>query len=120
VDRDRLGQQLERLRRRDVDSDDVAGADPGPGLGRDRPVDRDAAVVDQPLDLRPRQLAVARGDERVEPLAAGGGVDDVLAAPGGRGGGVGRLPRGVVVLCYQIFDLTCPFDLTSTSTIARS
>ena len=78
-----------------------------------------SAVVDQALDLGPAQRRIVRGDERIEPRAGVGLRRDQLAAAGT------DVDSLVVVFVlglihYQIFDLTCPLDFTSTSTIARS
>jgi hypothetical protein len=65
-------------------------------------------VFDQALDLRSRQVRKRTCDDRVEASPRLLRGDDELV----------RLAALVVV--YQIFDLTWPFDLISTSTIARS
>ena len=103
----------------------IAGAHAVAGLGHHRAADRDPAVGDQPLDLGPRDREVLARDEQVEALAR-------VARRGDQGAATGRdprpdwLPRVVFVVVvavgdgHQIFDLTWPFDLTSTSTIARS
>jgi hypothetical protein len=106
-ERNRLGQDLEWLRRRNADLDRVAFLHPQ-RLRRDRAADRDVTVFDQALDLRSRQVRKRTCDDRVEASPRLLRGDDELV----------RLAALVVV--YQIFDLTWPFDLVSTSTIARS
>jgi hypothetical protein len=125
--RDRLGDQLEIDRRRDLDVDPIAGAHAVAGLGHDVAADRDVAVVEEPLDLRAGQRGVVARDERVEPGAGIGGHRDQRAATG-RGALAGGLPRVILVeladlvgvVRHQILDFTCPLDFTRTSTIARS
>jgi hypothetical protein len=109
-ERDRLGDELERLGRRDRDREDVAEADAVARLGDRDGVDGRAAVVDEALGLRAGQRGDERGQRGVEPGGRAGGDRD----------GDGLPVVAVLASVYQIFDLTCPLDFTSTSTIARS
>jgi hypothetical protein len=67
------------------------------------------------LHLRPREVPHGRCNHRVEAATRLRGIDNELMsrfAP--------RLRVITVVVVYQIFDLTWPLDLMSTSTMARS
>jgi hypothetical protein len=114
--------------RRDVHVDSIAQAQPRARLHH-LAVDLDVTLVDQAAHLRPgeRPLAGAQrlGQELIEPPACRGRDDGCTLRGRSR---VGREPGSDLeppVLApagsgYQIFDFTCPFDFTSTSTRARS
>ncbi len=97
-----LGQDLGRLRRRDVEGDPVAGPDPGGGPGR-APGQHHAPLLEE-------ALGVGAGELGGEP-----GEREVQADPGELGG-----DRELSQACYQILDFTCPLDFRITSTMARS
>ena len=61
-----------------VDGDDVALADRRVGLHRLHPRQRHVAVVDQPLDLRPRVARDLAREDAIEAQAVVLGVDDEL------------------------------------------
>jgi hypothetical protein len=108
----RLGAR--RRRRRDAHVDAIAGPQPRARL-HGAAVDLDQALIDEAANLGARQ----------RPLTAGELLGQELIEPAGPirvGGSDVEAPALLLAsgLGYQIFDLTCPLDLTRTSTRARS
>ncbi len=84
--RDGLGRDRGVLRRRQLQSDGVAGVDAVTGIADRGAADRDAAGQDQRLVARARQLGDAGGQHAVEPLAGlFGGDHEFFPAPLDRG-----------------------------------
>ena len=95
-ERDRLGDQLERLRGRNGDLDRIAEPHARPGFHRNDAIDGDVTVFDQALDLRPRQLGDRTRDHGIEPPTDQLFID--LDAT--------NVAVVIEIVAHQIFDLT--------------
>jgi hypothetical protein len=99
-ERDGLRDERDRLGRRGREGHLVAGSQLPARPGRP-PVHGDLALVDPALQLRAAEGERLGGEERIEAF-------------------VGVRRRDDEAVRYQIFDFRWPFDLISTSTMARS
>jgi hypothetical protein len=100
-ERDRLGQDLERLGCGHAHVDRIALAKPQALFGSCDAAHGDTAIVDQPLHLRTRQAAHRRRDHRVQASPRLRGIYNQSQL-------MTRVACiiGIIVVVYQIFDLT--------------